>query len=135
VRGAAPAPDPDRARQREVVDAFFAAARDGNLAALVAVLAPDVVLRADGGAARGRPTVVIHGAEAVAAQASIGARLAPFARPALINGTPGVVVAAGGRAFSVMGFTVVHGKIVAIDVLYDPARLANLDLTILDDAP
>jgi hypothetical protein len=125
VQGAGAAPDPDLARQREVVDAFFAAARDGNLEALVAVLDPEVVLRADGGTARARRTFVIHGAGAVAAQAVTGARFSPFVRPALINGTAGV--AAGGRALSVMGFTVAHGKIVAIDVLYDPERLADLD--------
>jgi hypothetical protein len=133
VQGAAPAPDPDLARQREVVDAFFAAARDSNFDALVAVLDPEVVLRADGGTARARPTVVIHGARAVAAQAVTATRLAPFVRPALINSTAGVVVVVGGRVFSVMGFTVAHGKIVAIDVLYDPARLADLDLAVLAD--
>jgi RNA polymerase sigma factor (sigma-70 family) len=135
VRGAAPAPDPDLAHQRAVVDAFFAAARNGDFDALVAVLDPDVVLRADGGTARARQTVVIHGARAVAAQAVTGTRFAPFVRPALINGTAGVVVAAGGRVLSVMGFTVAHGKIVAIDVLYDPERLADLDLAVLDDSP
>jgi RNA polymerase sigma-70 factor (ECF subfamily) len=135
VQGAAPAPDPDRTRQREVVDAYFAAARDGDLEALVAVLDPDVVLRADGGTARARPTVVIRGAEAVAAQAVTAMRLAPYVRPALINGAAGVVVAVGVRVFSVMGFTVTHGKIVAIDVLYDPGRLAGLDLAVLDDTP
>jgi RNA polymerase sigma-70 factor (ECF subfamily) len=115
--------------------AFFAAARDGDFDALVAVLDPDVVLCADGGTARGRPTIEIHGAQAVAEQAGIGSRFARFVRPALINGTAGAVVASAGRAFSIMGFTVVHGKIVAIDVLYDPERLAELDLTVLDDSP
>jgi len=132
VRGQAVAPDPDVTRQRAVVNAFFAATRDGDFDALVAVLDPDVVLRADGGAARTRPTVVIHGARAVAGQAATAARLAPFVRPALVNGTAGAVVVVAGRVFSVMGFTVAHGKIVAIDVLYDPERLANLDLTVLD---
>jgi RNA polymerase sigma-70 factor (ECF subfamily) len=133
VRGAAPAPDPDLAHQREVVDAFFAAARDGDFAALVAVLDPDVVLRADGGTARGRPTVVLRGARAVAGQAITFGRLFPYARPALINGAAGAVVAAGGQVLSVMGFTVAHGRVVAIDVLYDPHRLAGLDLAVLDD--
>jgi RNA polymerase sigma-70 factor, ECF subfamily len=133
VQGAVPVPDPDRARQREVVDAFFAAARDGNLGALVAVLDPDVVLRADGGVARARQTGVIRGAEAVAAQAALASRLAPFARPALINGTPGIVAVVGGRALSVMGFIVAGGKIVAIDVLFDPERLASIDLGVLGD--
>ena len=135
VQGAAPVPDPDLARQREVVDAFFAAARDGNFDALVAVLDPDVVLRADGGTARARPSVVLHGARAVAAQAVTYTRFAPFVRPALINGTAGVVVAAGGRALAVMAFSVAHGKIVAIDVLADPERLADLDLAVLADTP
>jgi hypothetical protein len=119
----------------EVVDAFLAAARDGDFDSLVAVLDPNVVLRADGGTTRARQTVVIHGARAVAEQAVIAKRLAPFARPALINGTAGVVSAAAGRVLSVMGFTVAHGKIVAIDVLYDPERLAGIDLAILDDSP
>ncbi len=132
VQGQAPTPDPDLARQRAVVDAFFAATRDGDFDALVAVLDPDVVLRADGGTARARPTVVVHGARAVAGQASTASRLAPFVRPALINGTAGAVVVVAGRVFSVMAFTVAHGKIVAVDVLYDPDRLADLDLAVLD---
>jgi RNA polymerase sigma-70 factor (ECF subfamily) len=135
VQGAAPAPDPDLAHQRAVVDAFFAAARDGDFDALVAVLDPDVVLRADGGTARTRPTVVLHGARAVAEQAATAKRLARFVRPALINGSAGAVVVVGGRVFSVMGFTVAHGKVVAIDVLYDPDRLAGLDPAVLDDSP
>jgi RNA polymerase sigma factor (sigma-70 family) len=128
VQGQAPAPDPDLARQREVVDAFFTAARDGDLDALVSVLHPDVVLRADGGATRARHTAAIHGAQAVARQAITFGRLSPFARPALINGAAGVVVAAHGRPLSVMGFTVTDGRIVAIDVLADPERLRALDL-------
>ncbi|MGS2618406.1 RNA polymerase sigma factor SigJ [Micromonospora sp. LZ34] len=132
VRGQAPAPDPDLARQRAVVDAFFAAARDGDFAALVAVLDPEVVLRADGGAARTHRTVVVTGARAVAGQAVTFGRLSPFARPALVNGAAGVVVVANGRPLSVMGFTVTDGRIVAIDVLSDPDRLAALDLTVLD---
>lgn len=135
VRGAAPAPDPDGARQRHVVSAFFAAARDGDFDKLVAVLDPEVVLRADGGTARARQTVVLRGASVVAAQAATASRLAPFVRPALINGTAGVVAVAGGRALAVMAFTVAGGKIVAIDVLLDPARLAVLDLAVLDRAP
>jgi RNA polymerase sigma factor (sigma-70 family) len=132
VRETAPAPDPDVARQRAVVDAFFAAARKGDFDALVAVLDPDVVLRADGGTARGRPTVVLHGARDVASQAVLATRFARFVRPALINGTAGAVVLVAGRPFSVMGFTVTDRKIVAIDVLYDPDRLADLDLAGLD---
>jgi RNA polymerase sigma-70 factor (ECF subfamily) len=135
VRGAAPAPDPDLRRQREVVDAYVAAVRDGDFDALVAVLDPDVVLRADGGTARGRPSVVLHGARNVAGQAILATRMAPFVRPALINGAAGVVAVVNGRPFSVMGFTVANEKIVAIDVLYDPERLADLDLAVLDDSP
>ena len=78
---------------------------------------------------------MLHGARAVAGQAVTGPRFAPFVRPALVNGAAGVVVAASGRVLSVMGFTVAHGRIVAIDVLYDPERLADLDLAVLDDTP
>jgi RNA polymerase sigma factor (sigma-70 family) len=131
VQGEAPAPDPDLARQRDVVDAFFAASREGDFDALVAVLDPDVVLRADGGGARSRPTIVLRGARAVASQAAGAQRMAPFVRPALINGTAGVVVAVGDRVFAVMGFAVAHGKVVAIDVLYDRARLGSFDLGVL----
>jgi RNA polymerase sigma factor (sigma-70 family) len=133
VQGEAPPPDPDLARQREVVDAFFAAAREGDFDALVAVLHPDVVLRSDGGTARPGATHVVHGAEAVGRRAMTFARLSPFVRPALVNGAAGVVVAPRGRPFSVMAFTVRDGKIVAIDGLADPDRLKDLDLTVLDD--
>jgi len=132
VRGA-PEPDVDLAGQREVVDAFFAAARDGDFDALLAVLDPDVVLRSDGGAARPGASFVIHGARAAAESALRFARLSPYVRPALVNGAAGVVVAPRGRPYSVMGFTVRGGKIVAIDGLADPARLRRLDLAVLDD--
>ena len=133
VRGAAPTPGADVRRQREVVDAFFAAARDGDFDALVAVLDPDVVLRSDGGVGRPDASAVVHGASAVARRALTFARLSPFVRPALVNGAAGVVVAPRGKPFAVMGFTVTGGRIVAIDALADPVRLAQLDLTILDD--
>ncbi|MEU4549072.1 RNA polymerase sigma factor SigJ [Nonomuraea dietziae] len=133
VQGHAPVPDPDLTRQRDVVNAFFAAARDGDFDALVAVLDPNVVLRSDGGTARARHTVTFHGAQTVAAQAVTFGRLSPFARPALINGAAGVVVAAGGRPLSVMGFIVTDGKVTAIDVIADPDRLNQLDLGPLDD--
>jgi RNA polymerase sigma factor (sigma-70 family) len=133
VQGQAPAPDPDLTRQRDVVNAFFAAAHDGDFEALVAVLDPDVVLRSDGGLARARHTVVIAGARVVAEQALTFGRLSPFARPALINGAAGVIVTAHGRPLSVMAFTVTGGKILAIDVLSDPERLHKLDLRVLDD--
>jgi RNA polymerase sigma factor (sigma-70 family) len=132
VRGAAPAPDADLTRQREVVDAFFAAARGGDFDALVAVLDPDVVLRSDGGTRRPGATIEVHGAEKVARRAMTFARLSPYVRPALINGAAGVVVAPRGVPFSIMGFTVAGGRIVAIDSLADPERLRELDLTVLD---
>jgi RNA polymerase sigma factor (sigma-70 family) len=132
VRGATPEPDEDLARQREVVDAFLAAARGGDLDALLAILDPDIVLRVDRGARRGASRE-IRGAANVVRAARRGARLAGFARPALVNGAAGLVVAPGGRPFAVMGFTVTEGRIAEIDVLADPARLEELDLTVLDE--
>jgi RNA polymerase sigma-70 factor (ECF subfamily) len=129
VQGAA-TPDSDIAEQRRVVDAFFAAARDGDFDGLVAVLDPDVVVRSDGGATG--PTHEVRGAEAVASRAMSFAHLSPYVRPALVNGAAGVVVAPRGRPFAVMGFTVAGGKVVEIDALADPERLARLDFTILD---
>ncbi|MET9958565.1 RNA polymerase sigma factor SigJ [Streptomyces sp. NPDC006326] len=129
VQGQAPAPDPDLTRQREVVDAFFAASRDGRFDALVAVLDPDVVLRSDGGVARARHTVVLNGASRVASQALTFRRMSPFVRPALVNGAAGAVVIADGHPLSVMAFTVTAGRITAIDVVADPERLRALDLT------
>ncbi|WP_348651011.1 RNA polymerase sigma factor SigJ [Micromonospora sp. WMMA1947] len=128
VRGQAPVPDPDLARQRAVVDAFLAAARDGDLDALIAVLHPDAVLRSDAGTARSRHTVVFSGATTVAAQATTFGRLFPYARPVLVNGAAGVLVSAGDRALSVMAFTVTGGRIAAVDVIADPRRLAALGL-------
>jgi ketosteroid isomerase-like protein len=131
VQEAATVPGPDVRRQREVVDAFFAAARGGDLAALVAVLDPNVVLHADLGAVPVGASREIRGARAVAEQALNFSRLGRFAQPALVNGAAGVVVTARGRPFSIMGFTVTRGKIVEIDVLADPAWLSQLDLAVL----
>jgi RNA polymerase sigma factor (sigma-70 family) len=125
VKGAdIPAPDADIARQRQVVDAFFQAARAGNFAALVALLDPDVVLRSDAGAWRPAASAVIRGAEAVARQA----RNIPTAvlRPVLVNGAAGVVVTIGGQPFAVMRFTIAGGKILEIDAIADPERLREL---------
>jgi RNA polymerase sigma-70 factor (ECF subfamily) len=133
VRGEAPPSDVDLAGQRKVVDAFFAAARNGDFDALVAVLDPDVVVRSDGGNLPAGAAAILHGAAAVAAQALTYARLAPFVRPAIVNGAAGVVVAPGGKPFSVMVFTIRHGRIFAIDALSDQTRLAQLDLAVLDD--
>lgn len=121
-------PDADPVRQREAVDAFFAASRNGDFAALVAMLDPDVVLRSDGGLARPAATVVLRGASTVAGQAVTYQQLAPFVRPVLVNGAAGAVVVPHKQAVSVMAFTVRNGKIVAIDVLADPARLGQLSL-------
>jgi RNA polymerase sigma-70 factor (ECF subfamily) len=134
VRGAdVHVPDPDIGRQREVVDAFFAAARHGDLDALVAVLDPDVVLRSDGGTARPEASVVIRGATAVAGQAIMFDQPAALVRPALVNGAAGVVVTEDGRPVAVLGFTVSHGRIVEIHALGDPERLVRLDLSVLDN--
>jgi RNA polymerase sigma-70 factor (ECF subfamily) len=95
------------------------------------VLDPEVVLRADGGAGQARRTVVLHGNREVAGQAVLAAKLAPFVRPALINGTAGVVVVVGGRLQSIMAFTVVRDRIAAIEVLLDPDRLKAVDLRAL----
>ena len=132
VRGAAPVPDPDLERQREVVDAFMAASREGDFDALVAVLDPNVVLRADGGAERAGLSKEVRGARAVAEQALLFRHLGEFARPALVNGAAGLVTAPDGKPFSVLGFTIAHGKIVEMDILADPERLRELDLTVLD---
>jgi RNA polymerase sigma factor (sigma-70 family) len=130
VRGAATVPDADLNRQREVVDAFLAAARGGDFDALVAVLDPDVVLRSDRGAVPAGASREVRGAPAVARRAA--KERARAARPALVNGAVGVVVAPRGRLLMVLGFTIRGGKIVEIDAIADPARLRKLDLAVLD---
>jgi RNA polymerase sigma-70 factor (ECF subfamily) len=130
VRQAATQPDADLAAQRKVVDAFLAAARAGDFAALLAVLDPDIVLRADYGA-RVRATQEVRGAEAVAEQAVTFSSLAPFARPAVVNGSAGLVVVRDGRPFSVLGFAIRGGRIVELDIVADPARLRHVDLAVL----
>jgi RNA polymerase sigma factor (sigma-70 family) len=131
VQGAA-MPDTDLAGQRKVVDAFLAAARDGDFEALVAVLDPDVVLRADTGVL-GSGSKVVRGAATVASGALQFLRLGPRLGPALVNGAAGVVAVRDGRPISVTGFTVRHGRIIEMNVLADPGRLRQLDLTFLDD--
>jgi len=128
LRGATLATATDPSRQREIVDAFHAAAREGDLAGLLTVLAPDVVLRADAGAGPLGPSRLIRGAEEVAAQAIQFAALARFARPVLINGTPGFLVAPHGQPFALIGLTTQNDKITEIDILADPDRLNRLDL-------
>ena len=132
--GAAPLPDPDLARQREVVDAFLAASREGDFEALLAVLDPGVVVRVDFGAVPPGGVRVTRGASAVVAQALSYARRAGFAQRALVNGAAGAVSwAPDGKPFAVLGFTVSGGRIVEIDILADPERLRQLDLAVLDD--
>lgn len=123
----APAPDRDPARQRQVVDAFFAASRDGDFDALVGLLHPDVVLRSDGGTGRPDASAMLRGAPNVAGNAAAYAVYAPLARPALVNGMPGAVVGTRRDPVAVIAFTVNAGMIVAIDVLADPDRLRRLD--------
>jgi RNA polymerase sigma factor (sigma-70 family) len=133
VQGAPIVPDPDLARQRRAVDAFLAAAREGDFEGLVAVLDPDVVLRADAGALPRAPSRVLRGARAVAEGSLTYARLARAGQPALVNGAAGVVVIQRGRPFAVIGFTVADDKIAEIDILADRERLARVDLAALED--
>ncbi len=132
VRGERTAPDTDVERQREVVDAFIAAARNGDFEALMAVLDPDVVVRADQGALPAGALRIVRGAEAVARQALGYASLGLLHQPALVNGVAGAVTSRDGEIFSIGAFTVRGGKVVALDILADPARLRELDLTVLD---
>jgi RNA polymerase sigma factor (sigma-70 family) len=125
-----PVPDRDLARQRRAVDAFFAASRDGDFEALLQLLDPDVKLRIDGGVLRVDASLLLHGADVVAAHTTTYSKLHPFVIPALVNGAAGALVAPHGRVFSVMAFTVTNEKIVQIDALLDPERLAKLDLSI-----
>jgi RNA polymerase sigma factor (sigma-70 family) len=127
-------PDPDLTRQRAVVDAFFRAARGGNFDDLIALLDPNVVLRADAGGWRPESSVVIRGAAAVAGSAIRFSLPNAVLRPALINGAAGVVVTLNGKPFSVMGFTVRDSKIVEIDAIADPERVATLAAAVLGES-
>ena len=124
--------EPDVARQRQVVDAFLTAAARWRFRALVAVLHPDVVLRADS-ARSVRPHPPSSEAPAVARRARLGASPAAELHPALVNGAAGVVIAMRGRPYAVMGFTVAGGQIVAIDVVADPERVRRVAATVLTD--
>ena len=132
VRGQTPVSDPDLTRQRRVVEVFLAAARDGDFDALVAVLDPQVVLRADRAVGPTPQPVVLHGPHAVAGGASAAAERVRFAQPALVNGTVGVVMAPRGKLFLVMDFTITDDTITRIDIIADPDRLRDLNLAILD---
>ncbi|AGP33899.1 sigma-70 family RNA polymerase sigma factor [Sorangium cellulosum] len=135
VRGGAAAPAAELARQREVVEAFLAASRTGDLGALLAVLAPDVVRRADRAALRGGAEAEVRGARRVAEETATNAGRARFARPALVNGAVGVVVAPRGRLQLVLAVAVEGDRIAAIDAIGDPARLRQLRLAVVDAAP
>jgi RNA polymerase sigma factor (sigma-70 family) len=131
IRGSTPIPDADLSAQWEVVEAFLAAARDGDFDALVAVLDPDVVLRADGGLTG--LTQYLRGAETVAGQALMWSRVDLTMRRALINGAAGMVTFLNGQPFSIAAVTIRNGKIAELDFLTDPERIAQLDLTVLRD--
>ena len=134
VQGAAAVPTTTHlSQQRRVVDAFLAALRSGDFDALVAVLDPDLVVHADEGAGTPGAPREVHGAQFWARQAITFSRGARAARPALVNGAVGVVVAPHGRLFRVLNLTIRDGKIASIDVVADPARLAALDLAVLED--
>ena len=130
VRGSAPAPDADPAAQWEVAGAFMAAAREGDFERLVAVLDPDVVLRADAGLTG--LSHYVRGADAVASQATMWSQVNLTIRRALVNGTAGFVALRDGQPFSVSAFTVRDGRIVEFNILADPERLARLDLTVFE---
>lgn len=128
VREGAPSPDADVVVQRRVVDAFLAAARAGDFDALLKVLDPDVVIRMDGGGAGPLARSPIVGAGQVAREIlSGGARFAPLAERATVNGGPGAIVRAAGRPRYVIGFTVANGRIAAIDIVGDPAKVGRFD--------
>jgi RNA polymerase sigma factor (sigma-70 family) len=126
------APDADIVRQREVVDAFFSAAHDGDFDALVAILDPDVVVRIDGGTAHPEASIVLRGAAAAAERALTIAQPSVPKLPVLVNGAAGVIAMVAGQPFVVMGFTIAHGKIAEINAIFGPERLARLDLSFLN---
>ena len=130
VRGGAATPDSDRVRQRQIVDAFLAALRTGDFDGLLAVLDPDLVVRTDVTAASGAAGV--RGAAVWAKQAVAFGQLAQLVRPALVNGAIGVVMAPRGRLVRALTFTMANGKITEIDVIGDPVRLGELDVSIVD---
>jgi RNA polymerase sigma-70 factor, ECF subfamily len=132
VQGQAPASDADLRNQRRVVDAFLAAVQDGDFKRLVAVLDPDIVLRADGGAIKGMSRLV-RGAQSVAAQAATFSKIGLSNQVVLVNGNIGLVCRLpDGRLFAVIGFTIAGGKVVEMDILADPERLSRLDLSAIE---
>jgi RNA polymerase sigma factor (sigma-70 family) len=132
VKGADPQQHADLARQRRVVEAFVAASRGGDFNALVALLDPDVVLRADQAVGPTPAPILLRGAHLVAKGASLAEDRVRFSQPALVNGAVGLVMAPRGRLFLVLTFTVTDGKITTIDIIAEPDRLQALDLAVLD---
>ena len=132
VQGGNAVPDADLGAQRRVLDAFLAAARGGDFEALLEVLDPDVVLRADRGAVALGASRVVRGAADVARQASAFSRLDIEVRPALVNGGVGTISLRDGRLFAIAGFTIRNGRVAEMNVLADPERLSRIDLMILD---
>ncbi|MCX5610525.1 sigma-70 family RNA polymerase sigma factor [Streptomyces sp. NBC_00047] len=132
VKGAPLVPEADLSRQRRVVDAFLAATRGGNFDALVALLHPDVVLRADKAVGPTPAPLLISGAVTVARGAMAAMQRARSTQPALLNGVAGLAMAPLGRLFLVLGFTIEDGLITEIDVIAEPERLRELDLAVLD---
>jgi RNA polymerase sigma-70 factor, ECF subfamily len=131
VQGGSRAHEADIVRQREVVDAFLAASRRGDFDALLAVLDPDVILRADRAATGRDAPLEVRGAPAVAKSALAFSGRARFSQTALVSGAVGIVVAPKGRLFLVLALTVARGKVVEIDVIGDADRLRLLDLAVL----
>jgi RNA polymerase sigma-70 factor (ECF subfamily) len=132
VQGQAPTSETDLRKQRRVVEAFLAAVQNGDFEALVTVLDPEIVLRADGGAVKGMSRFV-RGAQAVMAQAAAFSKLGLSSQVALVNGNIGVVSRLpDGRVLSVIGFTIADGKVVEMDILADPDRLNRLDLSAIE---
>jgi RNA polymerase sigma-70 factor, ECF subfamily len=132
IQGTAKVPNPDLARQRQVVEAFLAASRSGDMNALLAVLDPDVVRRTDRAPLPAGIAAEIRGARAVAEETRTNSQRARFAQPALVNGAPGIVVGKRGQLELVLRLTIRDQKITEIDVITDPARLRQLDLAILE---
>jgi RNA polymerase sigma-70 factor (ECF subfamily) len=132
VRGASPLPERDRRRQREVVDAFLAASRGGDFDALLAVLDPQVVFRADGAASPTGRATELRGALGVARGAVAFASRAQFSRAALLDGTVGIVVAPLGRLFAVVRVGIVRGRIVEMELIAEPGRLHDFSVAVLD---
>jgi RNA polymerase sigma factor (sigma-70 family) len=124
-------PDPDLARQRAVVDAFFLAARGGDFDALIALLHPEIILRADFGPSRPSASMIVRGADAVARQARLGANPAALLHPALVNGAAGVVITLDGQPHVVMAFTVVNDQVVELDIIADPERVRRVASAVL----